>query len=66
MKVIKNGKKNKMTKQMMQEILENWNSWKHDIYESNRSVWNVRDDSQIDMIETILKEKLEWLERNEK
>ena len=55
-----------MTKQMMEEILENWNSWKHDIYESNRSVWNVRDDSKIHMIGVILKEKLEWLEKNEK
>jgi hypothetical protein len=65
-KVIKNGKKNKMTKQMMQEILDDWGSWKYDIWDTNKTTWTVRDDSKIHMIGVILKEKLEWLERNEK
>jgi DNA-binding ferritin-like protein len=62
-KVIKSGKKNKMTKEMMQEILDDWKSWRHDIYESNKSTWNTRDDSKVDMIGRILEEKLEWLKK---
>ena len=44
---------------MIQEILDDWNSWKHDIYESNKSSWNQRDDSKIDMITAILEEQLQ-------
>ena len=52
-----------MTKEMIQEILDDWKSWRHDIYESNKSTWNTRDDSKVDMIGRILGEKLEWLEK---
>ena len=48
-----------MTEEMIQEILDDWNSWKHDIYESNKSSWNQRDDSKIDMITAILEEQLQ-------
>ena len=27
-----------MTEEMIQEILDDWNSWKHDIYESNKLI----------------------------
>ena len=49
-----------MTEDMIKEILEDWNSWKYDIYESNKSSWNQRDDSKIDMITAILEEQLAW------
>ena len=52
-----------MTKEMMQEILDDWESWREDIYENNKSTWNTRDDSKVDMIGRILEEKLEWLEK---
>ena len=48
-----------MTEEMMQEILDNWNSWKYDIYESNKSSWDQRDDSKLDMITAILEEQLQ-------
>ena len=47
-----------MTSEMLQEILDDWNSWKHDIYESNKSTWNQRDDSKINKITAILENEL--------
>ena len=48
-----------MTEQMMKEILDDWNSsWKYDIWESNRSTWNTRDKSKLEMIGVILQEKM--------
>jgi hypothetical protein len=47
-----------MTEEMMKEILDDWNSWKHDIYESNKSTWNQRDDSKINKITAILENEL--------
>ena len=47
-----------MTEQMMKEILEDWMSWKYDIWEANTSTWTVRDDSKVHMIGVILEEKL--------
>ena len=47
-----------MTEEMIQEILDDWKSWRHDIYESNKSTWNTRDDAKVDMIGRILEEKL--------
>ena len=44
---------------MMQEILEDWNSWKYDIIELNNSTWTQRDQSKIDMITAILVEQLQ-------
>ena len=53
----------KMTKEMMKEILDDWMSWKYDIWESNTSTWTVRDDSKIHMIGVILEEKMKELEK---
>ena len=50
-----------MTEQMMQEILDDWMSWKYDIWEANSSEWNQRDDSKIHMIGVILEEKMKEL-----
>ena len=48
-----------MTEDMMQEILEDWNSWKYDIQDMNKSEWNTRDQSKLDKITAILEEQLE-------
>ena len=44
---------------MMQEILDDWNSWKYDIQDMNKSEWNTRDQSKLDMITAILVEQLQ-------
>ena len=44
---------------MMQEILDDWNSWKYDIQDMNKSEWNIRDQSKLDMITAILEEQLQ-------
>ena len=44
---------------MMQEILDDWNSWKYDIQDMNKSEWNTRDQSKLDMIKEILEEQLQ-------
>ena len=49
-----------MTSEMLQEILDDWKSWKHDIYESNRSTWTQRDQSKVEKITAILEEQLAW------
>ena len=43
----------------MQEILEDWNSWKYDIQDMNKSEWDTRDQSKLDMITAILEEQLQ-------
>ena len=48
-----------MDKKMMEEILEDWNSWKYDIQDMNKSEWNTRDQSKLDKITAILEEQLE-------
>ncbi len=48
-----------MDKKMMEEILEDWNSWKYDIQDMNKSEWNTRDQSKLDKITSILEEQLE-------
>ena len=50
-----------MTENMMQEILDDWMSWKYDIIEMNNSTWNTRDNSQLEMIGVILQEKMKEL-----
>ena len=47
-----------MDSKMMQEILDNWNSWKYDIIDCNTSTWNQRDQSQLDTITVILENEL--------
>ena len=48
-----------MTKEMLKEILEDWNSWKYDIIEMNNSEWTQRDESKLHMIGVILEEQLQ-------
>ena len=48
-----------MTKEMIKEILDDWESWREDIYENNKSTWNTRDQSKLDMITAILEEQLQ-------
>ena len=50
-----------MTENMMQEILDDWMSWKYDIIEMNNSEWTVRDESKLNMIGVILEEKMKEL-----
>jgi hypothetical protein len=47
-----------MTEQMMQEILNDWQSWKYDIIELNNSTWTQRDERKLELIGSILAEKL--------
>jgi len=49
-----------MTETMMQEIINDWEEWREDIYDSNKSTWTQRDDKKIDIIGEILKEQLEF------
>ena len=46
----------------MKEILEDWLSWKYDILDMNKSEWNTRDESKLQMITIILEEKLKQLQ----
>ena len=48
-----------MDEKMMQEILDDWKSWKYDIIEMNTSTWNQRDQSIMDAIELILRKELD-------
>jgi hypothetical protein len=49
-----------MTEKMIQEIVDDWEDWKHDVYENNKSTWTQRDDKKIDIISEMLKEQLEF------
>ena len=51
-----------MNEGMMKEILEDWLSWKYDILDMNKSEWNTRDESKLQMITIILEEKLKQLQ----
>ena len=44
---------------MMQEILDDWMSWKYDILDMNKSDWNSRDESKLNAITAILEKQLE-------
>ena len=54
-----------MTEEMMQEILEDLNSWKYDIQDMNRSEWNQRDQSIMNTIELILRKELDDRKTND-
>ena len=47
-----------MNDKMKEEVLDNWNSWKYDIWESNKTDWNQRDQSIAEMIDQILLKEL--------
>ena len=55
-----------MDKKMMEEILKDWNSWKYDIQDMNKSEWNTRDQSKLDKITSILEEQLELQKTKER
>ena len=48
----------------MKEILEDWLSWKYDILDMNKSEWNTRDQSKLDMIGVLLEDKLKQMKGN--
>ena len=52
-----------MNEGMMQEIIDDWMSWKYDILDMNKSEWNSRDQSKLDMIGVILRRKTKTNER---
>ena len=54
-----------MDEKMMQEILDDWKSWKYDIIEMNTSTWNQRDQSIMDTIELILRKELDDRKTND-
>ena len=47
-----------MDDKMKKEILDSWNSWKWDIWESNRSTWTSRDQAIAETISKILNDEL--------
>ena len=53
-----------MNEGMMREIIDDWMSWKYDIQDMNKSDWNTRDQSKLDMISIILEEKLKQMKGN--
>jgi len=46
-----------MDDEMKKEILDNWNSWKYDIQDMNRSEWTQRDQSILDTIDLLLRKE---------
>ena len=55
-----------MDSKMMQEILDDWNSWKYDIQDMNKSEWTQRDQSKVEKITAILEEQLAWHKAKER
>ena len=46
-----------MNDKMKEEVLDNWNSWKYDIKDMNRSEWTQRDQSIMDVIDIALRKE---------
>ena len=51
--------------EMKKEILDSWNEWKWDIWESNRSTWNQRDEAIAKKINQILLKELDDRKTND-
>ena len=51
-----------MTKEMMEEIYDNWIVWSNDIHEVNKSTWSQRDNAIVQAITNILERELEKYE----
>ena len=47
-----------MNDKMKEEVLDNWNSWKDDIKDMNRSEWTQRDESIMDAIDMVLRKEV--------
>ena len=54
-----------MNDKMKEEVLDKWNEWKWDIWESNRSTWTQRDQSIAEKIHEILLKELDDRETND-
>ena len=54
-----------MNEQMKKDILDKWREWKYDIWESNKTSWNQRDQSIAEMIDQILLKELDDRKTND-
>ena len=54
-----------MDSKMMQEILDDWISWKYDIIDCNISTWNQRDEAIAEKINQILLKELDDRKTND-
>ena len=54
-----------MDERMKKDILDKWNEWKWDIWESNRSTWNKRDEAIVEKINQILLKELDDRKTND-
>ena len=54
-----------MNEQMKKDILDKWREWKYDIWESNKTDWNQRDQSIAEMIDQILLKELDDRKTND-
>ena len=48
-----------MNDQMKKEVLDKWNEWKYDVWESNKTTWNQRDQAIAETIDKILLKELD-------
>ncbi len=48
-----------MNDKMKKEVLDKWNEWKYDVWESNRTTWNQRDQAIAETIDQILLKELD-------
>ena len=54
-----------MNEQMKKDILDKWREWKYDIWESNKTSWNQRDQSIAETIDHILLKELDDRKAND-
>ena len=54
-----------MNEQMKKDILDKWREWKYDIWESNKTSWNQRDQSIAETIDQILLKELDDRKTND-
>ena len=54
-----------MNDKMKEEVLDNWNSWRYDIKDMNRSEWTQRDEAIVEKINQILLKELDDRKTND-
>ena len=54
-----------MNEQMKKDILDKWREWKYDIWESNKTSWNQRDQSIAETIDQNLLKELDDRKTND-
>ena len=54
-----------MNEQMKKDILDKWNEWKYDLWETNKSNWTQRDQSIAETIDQILLKELDDRKAND-